>query len=143
MPLTEWYNGVVENGQSVGRVLPTMALTVLDPTHRDAYRGDSCYGQVALEIARRAEAGDLTTDHAIGIYGHGKMVFHTVLSEGDAIILDTLYSAGRKLDEPYRHNDIHSDLTLLARVPMQDFIERHVNKINIPESAPPQPAPRT
>ncbi len=141
MPLTEWYNGVVENGQSVGRVLPTMALTVLEPTHAQAYRGDSCYGQVALEIAGLAKSGDLTPDHTIGIYGHRDMVFHTVLSRGHEIIVDTLYPAGRKLNEPYSHDDIHSDLTLLARISMQDFVEQYVDKVHILERMQAGPAP--
>ena len=71
------------------------------------------------------------------------MVFHTVLSEGNKIIVDTLYPAGRKLDEPYRHDDIRSDLALLARVPMQDFIEQYVYRVNIPERTQTGPAPRT
>lgn len=133
--LKDWFNEPIGLHQSVERTLPVMALTVTDPTHRDAYLGDSCYGQCALAIRLLKNAGELSEDYSIAIFGlPSGRVFHTVLAKNGTIILDT---ENPKNEGHLKVSGTHayhrgSTLTLLKHIGMNDFERDYLTKVTVP-----------
>jgi hypothetical protein len=133
--LKDWFNEPIGLHQSVARTLPVMALTVTDPAHPDAYRGNSCYGQCALALREMKNNGVLSDDYSIVIFGlPSGTVFHTVLAKRGTIILDTEHRENEgNLKVSNTHSYHHGgSLTLLKEISVRDFERDYVSKVTIP-----------
>lgn len=139
--LRDWFNEPIGVHQSVARTLPVMALTVADPSHKEAYLGNSCYGQCALAIRMLEKAGELTDDYSIAIFGlESGRVFHTLLAKGGTIVLDT---ENRDNEGRLKTIDVHpyhggSTLLLLKEIGVRDFEREYISKVVLPPANPDQ-----
>ncbi len=133
--LKDWFNEPIGLDQSVGRTLPFMALTITDPTHKDAYLGNSCYGQCALSIRLLKNVGELSEDYSIAIFGlPSGRVFHTVLAKGGIIVLDTENPENEghlKVSDTHAYHQ-GSTLTLLKHIGVKDFERDYLAKVTVP-----------
>lgn len=137
--LKDWFNEPIGLHQSVGRTLPVMALTVADPSHKDAYLGNSCYGQCALAIRMLEKAGELIDDYSIAIIGlESGRVIHTMLAKGDTIVLDTenRENEGRLKKAGLHHYDNNPALVVLKDIGVRDFERDYVSKVRVTPSSP-------
>jgi hypothetical protein len=133
--LKDWFREPIGLNQSVARTLPVMALTVADPSHREAYNGASCYGECALTIRFLKNAGLLTDDYSIAIFGlPSGLVFHTVLAKDGIIVVDNEHRAN---EGHLKVSDTHSyhqggTLILLKEIGMRDFERDYLAKVKPP-----------
>lgn len=65
-------------------VLRTMALTMRDPSHPDAYRS-SCHALTAHAL----RSGQLLPEHEIVLLGLRGEVLHSIITAGDEVLVDS------------------------------------------------------
>lgn len=75
---------------SPARVFSGIALTVLDPENKWAYRSNSCYNHVAKAI----RAGGVQDDDQIVLLGRGKNVYHGIVTRAGQIHVDDFVANG-------------------------------------------------
>lgn len=86
----DWFTEAVSpKPQTEDYILPRMAMTIVQPDHPAALK-NSCHALAAREISRLQQSGELTPEHRIAMVGLSTTVYHTVLTDGEKVVFDSL-----------------------------------------------------
>jgi len=135
---TEWFNGAVSpKPQTPDYLLPRMALTMCQPDHYYSLKR-SCHQMAAREIGRLHDADKLTPDHKIVMLGFGPTIAHTILTEGDKVVFDSLAPEGHNYDpqnERYFSATLSGHLSVKHVISVDEFFDQYVRNLSL-DTAP-------
>lgn len=130
----DWFTEAVSpKPQTEDYILPRMAMTIVQPDHPAALK-NSCHALAAREIARLKSSGELTPDHRIAMVGLSTTVYHTVLTDGEKVVFDSLDRdfSKNKYDpdgNTYFSKEHSTHLRVMKDISVQDFLKDYVAKV--------------
>lgn len=137
--LHEWFNGAQDAGfnkpQRPDYILPRMALTIVDPKHKDALMY-SCHQYVAEGI--RQNLMRMEPDDRIIHFGVGKTVYHTILVRGDEVLLDRAITKEYQGYDPERevYRTSRGEEEIIHETSWADFQAQYIENISVPQTYP-------
>lgn len=137
--LTDWFEDAVESkGQTIGSVLPRMALTFVQPHHQQAFMG-SCHGLLARKLTEMDLAHTLKNDDQIVLFGSAtnNHVYHSILTDKNgALIFDSLADVEGHHYEPSEKKYISDKMDGAAveyqRISIEEFKKTFVSRVVVP-----------
>jgi len=132
--IRNWFNGAVgKDLQTVDNILPRMALTLMQPDHREAFQR-SCYYNVVKEIHRLIEAKEITDDHVITILGTEHSCIHGVIIKDGKVVYDSADPKKQNIYDPgtqiYRYAN-GCEIKVLKAVNFSDFKREYIERLNV------------
>ena len=133
-----WFSEAVSGKpQTEEYILQRMALTLSQPDHDQALRR-SCHQLAAREIGRLHDEDKLTSDHQIVMLGLGPTIYHTIITNKDDVVFDSLGTTeGNRYDAEkgrYFSGTFSGHMMVKHTMGVDDFFKNYVAKI-IPSQA--------
>lgn len=145
--LTEWFRDAIEmKAQTIDFILPHMALSFVDPRHKDALK-QSCHGQAARALSHGYDQGHVNPDDKIKMFGTDKtgLLLHTIITDKDNNVrFDSLHeelgSYYDRAQDTYVCDQWDAKVRVIKELSFAEFQRDYVSRVTVSRS-PPAAAP--